>query len=241
MSKERLIKSISLNANGLKGLTLKGEYETIKENKIVTNDFTDVVRTPIHLDLESKIEDLRIHVLTICGLNVEGVTSKNRLKELLSDCNIVSFEFRKGKLGWIKIKATSRLFETDFQTITTPKVSDEKGYENFEPLMDTLDEILYEVDQYTKGLKKLSEKELAVSWIRHKGGDITMDTLNTMTEEEISDFCKNHIEKKLGGFVILQEDVAEADTFEEELVEIEQSMNEPHSTGNVIDLNAKAS
>jgi hypothetical protein len=225
MSKERLIKKIAVNANGLKGLTLSGIYETMKDNKVVENEFLDGVKTPINTDLEGRIEDLRTHVLGICGLLHEKTSKQERI-DLMAGCDIVSFEFRKGKLGWLKIKATSRVFDTKFQTLTTPKISLEDGYEHFEPMMETLDEILEEVDQYVKGLKKLSDKDLAVSWIRHKGGDVTMDMLNAMTDEELKDFCVNHIEKKLGGFTILNEDVVE---------EGEESTEETESTEEVIE------
>ncbi len=217
MSKERLIRKVTLNASGLKGLTLEGTYESIKENKIVINSFKDGIKNPIHYELESAIADLRIYALEICGLTSDKYKElKNAERvELLAGTEVVSFEFEKGVTGWIKIKLSSRVFDTKYQVLATPKVDSSDGYHYFDLMMNNLDEILKEVDLYTKGLKKVTDEDLMMSYVRHgKDKNVDIDTLNSMTAEEKADYCQSVLEK-LGCLVIRPDEVYEEGETEE--------------------------
>jgi len=215
MSKEKVIRKISLSSLGLKGLVIEGTQEIIKDNKVYPNNtFKDGLKNPIHLDLENHIQELRYHVLDVCGLITES-TNKNDRMALMSNTDIVSFEFGFGEEQFFKIKATNRVFDDKFQTITTPKVESTDNYEFFDTVMNIIKSILEEVDQYTKGLKKISDEELVINYIRRgKGGGITMDELNEMTTEEKMEYCTTFIEKQ-GGFVLINDDV-EVEEVEEE-------------------------
>jgi len=166
MSKERTIKKITLNVSGLKGLILEGTYEVYKENKLVINSFKDTIRTPIHFDLEDKIKELRFFALEICGLITDS-TPKMEKATLLEQADIVSIEFERGVDGFFKIKSNSRVFDTKSQNLLTPKVDVTDNYEFYDTVMNIIGVILEEVDQYAKGLKKVTDEEIMMSYVRH--------------------------------------------------------------------------
>lgn len=184
--KERVIRKIGVNAGGLKGLTLSGTQEIIKANKLQIDTFTLGHKHPIHLALESAIEDLRFNVLDVCGLiSTKLELNKDEKRSLLEGCEIVSIEFERGVEGWFKIKAASRVFDTKFQAICTPKVDSSDGYEYFDIVMRIIDTILEEVEHYVNKTKVISDEELAISFVRHgKAGGMDMASLEGMSMEE---------------------------------------------------------
>lgn len=215
MSKERVIRKITLNVGGLKGLVLEGTQEIIKDNKVYPNNtFKDGLKNPIHPELEKNIAELRYNVLDICGLITEG-TNKNDRMVTMSNTEILSFEFGFGEDPFFKIKAQSRVFDDKFQTISTPKVEPIDEYEFFDTVMNIIKAILEEVDQYAKGLKKISDLDLVKGYIRHgKGGNMDMTALEEMSLEEQMEYCTAFIEKQ-GGFVLINDNV-EVEEMEEE-------------------------
>lgn len=217
MSKERTIRKISLNVSGLKGLVLEGTYEVFKENKLVTNGFKDTLKTPIHFDLEDKIKELRFFALEICGL-INDSTSKHEKQTLLEQADIVSLEFEKGIDGFFKLKANSRVFDAKSQNLTTPKVDINDNYEFYDTVMNIIEAILEEVDQYAKGLKKVTDEEIMMSYVRHgKDKNVDVTALNEMSAEDRADYCQSVLEK-LGCLVIRPDEVSDEDV-EEEIVE----------------------
>jgi len=221
MSKERTLRKISLNVSGLKGLVLEGTYEVYKENKLVINSFKDTIRTPIHLDLEDKIKELRYFALEICGLISES-TGKHEKQTLLEQADIVSLEFEKGVDGFFKIKCTSAVFDNKTQNLITPKVDVMDAYEYYDTVMNIIDAILEEVDQYAKGLKKVTDEEIMMSYVRHgKDKNVDVTALNEMSAEDRADYCQSVLEK-LGCLVIRPDEVEDNDIDEEEVKETEK-------------------
>lgn len=221
MSKERQIRKISLNVSGLKGLILEGTYETYKDNKLVTNGFKDTLKTPIHFDLEDKIKELRFFALEICGLIADS-TPKHEKATLLEQADIISIEFEKGLSGFFKLKSNSRVFDTKNQNLTTPKVDVNDNYEYYDTVMNIIEAILVEVDQYAKGLKKVTDEEIMMSYVRHgKDKNVDISALNEMSAEERADYCQSVLEK-LGCLVIRPDEVSDEDVEEEVVEETEE-------------------
>jgi len=181
--KERVIKKVSVNAGGLKGLTLCGTQEIIKENKISVDSFIDGKKRPIHQDLEDKIEELRYHALDICGL-ITDTTTKNEKISLLGGCDVLAFEFELGETGFFKIKVSTRVFDTKVITLTTPKVDSSDGYEYFDTVMKIIESILVEIKHFVDETKVISDSELAINYIRHgKGVKVDMEEYNSLDED----------------------------------------------------------
>lgn len=183
MVKERVIEKVVINAGGLKGLTLSGKQEIIKENKISVDSFVDGKKRPIHQDLEDKIEELRYHALDICGL-ITDTTTKNEKISLLGGCDVLAFEFELGETGFFKIKVSTRVFDTKVITLTTPKVDSSDGYEYFDTVMKIIESILVEIKHFVDETKVISDSELAINYIRHgKGVKVDMEEYNAMDED----------------------------------------------------------
>lgn len=200
MKKEKLIKKIVVSVGGLKGLVLEGTVESVKENKIAINGFKDTVRHPIHVALEDKIGDLKFNVLDICGI-IEDTTNKNVKMSRMANCEILAIEFELGDTPWFKIKASSRLFDEKFQTICTPKVDSEDGYEFFDTVIAIIKSILEEVDHYVNKTKVISDDELMESFVKHgKGKGIDKQMMEEMSAEEKSDWL--HAELGKMGFLV---------------------------------------
>ncbi len=213
MSKEKQIRKVTLSSEGLKGLIIEGTLETVKENRMVMNGFKDTVKHPIHLLLEDKIKDLRFHALNIAGLIVDDTKKEEKLS-LIGGCNVLSFEV--GSDSFV-IKVESRVFDTKYIKFSTPKVDSSDGYEFFDEVNTLLSEILVEVHAYMKGLKKITDEEIAFMYIRHgKDKSVDADMFSAFTNEEKQEYCKRIIEE-LGGVVIINEDVSEVELSEEVL------------------------
>lgn len=205
MSKEKQIRKVTLQASGLKGLIIEGTYESVKDNKIVINNYKDTVKHPITLDLEDKVKDLRFNLLEICGLITDSSRKDEKLS-LLGGCEVMSVEFQPER-DYFVIKGMSRVFDTKYIKLTTPKVDNSDGYENYDTVVKIIEAVFYEVDQYAKGLKKISDEELALSFIRH-GKDVSVDedAFSKMSNDEKADYCQKVLEK-LGCLVIRNEEL----------------------------------
>lgn len=214
MKKEKTIKKIAINGGGLKGLTLEGTIEVVKDNKLIINTFKNGLRNPINADLEDKLKEFRFFALDICGL-ITDETRKSEKVTLLEGCDVLSVEFETGPTGYFKIKVASRVFDTKTISLTTPKTDSSDGYEYFDTVMNVIESLLEEVEQYEKGLKKISDEDLMISYIRHgKDKSMDMDAFNNMSPEEKADKCQEILEK-LGCLVIRPDEVYEEGETEE--------------------------
>lgn len=223
MSRERVVRKITVQTGGLKGLVLEGSVESVKENKVVINGFKDTLRHPIHRELEEKIGELRFFALDICGLIIDE-TPKSEKETLLGGCEVISMEFERGLLGFIKIKVSSRVFDTKTITLTTPITDSSDGYKWFETIMSIVDSLLEEVDQYAKGLKKITDEDLMISFIKHsKSKDSDIEALEAMEPEAKADWLQERLEK-MGCMVIRPNQVYEEGETEEVVFSAEPLM-----------------
>ena len=215
--KEKQIRKVTLSSEGLKGLIIEGTLETVKENRIAINGFKDTVKHPIHVDLEEKIRDLRLHALTIAGLITDS-TPKSEKSSLIGGCNVLSFEMSE---DYFVIKVESRVFDTKYIKFSTPKVDSSDGYEYFDIVNQLLRDILIEVHAYMKGLKKITDEEITVRYIQQGKSNIDLDAFKEMSNEDKRDYMTAVLEK-LGCIVITNEDM-DVSTIDitEELLELD--------------------
>jgi hypothetical protein len=211
---KRTISKITVNAGGLKGLILEGREDVAKNNKITEDGFKLTKKHPISRDLEDKLKEFRFFALNICGLITDS-TTKNEKLMLLDGCDVLSIEFEKGVTGYFKIKVASRVFDTKTITLSTPKTDSSDDYEYFDTVMNVVESLLEEVEQYEKGLKQISDEDLMISYISHgKDKSMDLDKLNEMSAEEKADYCQSILEK-LGCLVIRPDEVYEEGEIEE--------------------------
>lgn len=221
MKKEKVIRKVAVTVGGLKGLVLSGTQEIIKENKISIDTFVNGIKKPIHNELEAKIEELRFHVLEICGLITESTTKNERIA-LIAGCDILAFDFELGEEGYFKIKASTRVFFDKVITLTTPKVDADDRYEFFDTVMKIIESILEEIKHFIDETKVISESELSINYIRHgKGVNVDMEAYNEMNEDEKAEFHQEAL-GKLGYLVntIHVSDISGEDDEEEIVTEV---------------------
>ncbi len=218
MSKEKQIKKVTLSSEGLKGLVIVYTQESVKTNRVHVDKVTKAIKHPIHLTLEDKIKDLRFHALNIVGL-ITDTTKKDEKASLIASCNVLSFEIGK---DYFVLEVESRVFDSKFIKLSTPKVDENDRYEFFTEVNDTLGEILVEVHAYMKGLKKISNEEIAIMYVRQgKDKKVNTEILEAMSPEDRQAYAIKIIEEELGGFVILNEDVVEGSgEIKEEVLEL---------------------
>lgn len=217
MSKEKQIKKVTLSSEGLKGLVIKYTQESVKGNRVSVDLINKSIKHPIHLLLEDKIKDLRFHALNIAGL-ITDTTKKEEKASLIASSNMLSFEVDG---NWFKLTLESRVFDTKFMTFSTPKVDEDDMYEFYDAVKETIGEILVEVHAYMKGLKKISDEEIAYMFVRQgKDKNVNTEMFDTMSPEDRKVYAIKIIEEELGGFVVLNEDIVEgtAEVMEEEML-----------------------
>lgn len=224
MSKEKQIKKVVVLSGGLKGLEIHGTVESIKENRFFINGFKDTVKHPIHILLEDKIKDLRYHALNITGL-ITDKTSKDEHRSLIDGCEVLAFEVGSDCFA---IKVSSRVFDTKYITLTTPKVDSSDNYEFFKEANELLSEIMIEVHAYMKGLKKITDEEITIRYIQQgKDKNVDMDVFRDMSNEDKITYMTALMEK-LGCMVITNEDMdVEHIDVTEEILELEMKVAEP--------------
>lgn len=221
---KRTISKITVSAGGLKGLVLEGREDVAKDNKITEDGFKLTKKHPINRDLEDKLNEFRFFALHICGLITDS-TPKNEKLTLIEQCDVLALDFEQGVAGYFKIKVASRVFDTKTITLSTPKVDSSDDYEWFDEVMKMLDGLLVEVDQYEKGLKKISDEDLMISFIRHgKNKEMTMDKLNEMSAEDRVNWLVAECEK-YGCLVMQPDEIYETKDAEE--VSLETKAEEP--------------
>lgn len=216
MSKEKQIKKVSLISEGLKGLSIKYTQESVKGNRVNVDVITKVIKHPIHLTLEDKIKDLRFHALNIAGL-ITDTTKKDEKASLIASSNMLSFEVGK---NFFVLELESRVFSDKFIKFSTPKVDADDLYEFYDAVNETIGEILIEVHAYMKGLKKISDDEIAYMYVRQgKDKNVNAEMFDAMSPEDRKAYAIKVIEEELGGFVVLNEDIVDT-----EATEVEEEM-----------------
>lgn len=222
MSKEKQIKKVTLSDQGLKGIVVKYLQESVKGNRVNVDVINKAIKHPIHLTLEDKIKDLRFHALNIAGL-ITDTTKKEEKASLIASSNMLSFEVGK---NFFVLELESRVFDTKFIKFSTPKVDGDDGYEFYDAVNETIGEILVEVHAYMKGLKKISDEEIAFMYVRQgKDKNVNAEMFDTMSAEDRKAYAIKVIEEELGGFVVLNEDIVDTDSEEvkEEILTLGES------------------
>lgn len=216
------IHEIKLINDGFKGLLVytTEERKTPNGRKYLDKDWREKNDT-IQLALSRPINDLRKHLLEICGC-LGDESNKSEMDYNIAETKITSIKMMKtffiieGEKEWLNDKTFK---------LKTPKIEEKDGYHNFGTVVELLREIKKETEIYMKGTAKLSDEEIAIRWLsssKNKTGQ-TPDGFNSMSIEEKAQFCKEWLENEVGGMVTLQEDLVKDDEqMEEQEVDLEE-------------------
>lgn len=207
-------KKISLNSGGLKGAEL--HYTEPNERGVMelTKKFP---RNPIHLGLQKNFKDLRVHLLSICGLinsEMDNNIAAQHLVETTVDC--IEIDGNTIVLSGEKLATVDKSIK-----LKTYKLEEEDGYEFYPVVRELVDTICAETFEYMNGNKKVSEAEIVSMWAaaKHKEEEFTMEKLLELPADQLKKMALTVIEKGLGGMVMLPEDIEQDDAAVLESVE----------------------
>lgn len=200
------IYQIKVINGGFKGLEVSYiEHRTEPNGRKFIDDVTKEKNDPIHLALDKLIKELRIYLLDICG-NIYHKMDQAEIDYAVSETEIVSIEMKK---TFFVIKGEKEWLNNKKFTLKTPKVEKKDNDPNTDKIVAILEDIRKETEIYMKGTAKLTDEEIAVRWLsssKNKTG-IQPDDFNNMSIEERAQWCKEWLEKEVGGMVTLQTDL----------------------------------
>lgn len=197
-------RKVSLNQGGLKGAEL--HYLEANERNILelTKKYP---RNPVHLGLQKNFKDLRVHLLSICGLinpDMDNNLAAQHLVETTVDCIEID--------GGAIILSGEKLVTPDKSIkLKTYKLEEEDGYEHYDAVKELIDSICTETYEYMTGNKKVSEAEIVSMWAtaKHVETEFTMEKLLALPADQLKKMALTVIEKGLGGIVMLPTDMEE--------------------------------
>lgn len=199
------IKKITLENNGLKGLTVDYvQQEVGNDKRYYNNEYTAHKKHPVHKELEHAVNDLKYHALEILGFIHES-TKKNEKDELLYSTKIKSVQFDEE--GFL-ISFVRELFDVKASAVNTPMIKQKDGYHAFDTVMDIIEKIVTETELFMENKKEVSDAEIAMRYIENKkDAKMDMETFKNLPPEEQRDFATKIVEK-FGGAVYMPEDIS---------------------------------
>lgn len=199
-------KKISLNQGGLKG----AELHYLEPNERCIMELTKKYpRNPAHVELQKLFKDLRVHLLSICGI-INSETDNNIAAQHLVETTVDCIEFD----GDTIILSGEKLATLDKSIkLKTYRLEEADNYEFFPIVREIADNICTETFEYMNGNKKVSEAEIVSMWAKakHKEEEITMEKLLELPADQLKKMALTVIEKGLGGLVTLPSDMDDSD------------------------------
>lgn len=219
------IKQIKIKDSGFKGLEIS-RYENYTKNKI--NHIKEVIdkpKDPIHGDLRNLINDLRVHLLDICG-HVHDKMEDMEIKYAVGDSEVTLIKIEKNSFVIGGEKKTD--YNNKYIKLETPKIDAEDEYHGFKEVMDIIENIVKETELYMNGSKVISNEEVVKQYLMAgKDKKISIEQFEAMSEDEQKEFYRDKCEE-LGMFVTDPatdlEEIKE-DEMEEVVIELPKSKN----------------
>lgn len=220
------IKQIKLSDSGFKGLQVTINQPYVK-NKI--NHIKEVIekpKDPIHGDLRNLINDLRVHLLDICG-HVHDKMQEMEIKYAVNETEVTVIKIEKN--GFLIGGEKKTDFNNKYIYCETPKMDAEDNYHGFAEVMEIIGKIVEETQLYMNGSKVISSEEVIETWVNAgKDKKVTAEMFANMTEEEKKEFYRDKCEE-LGMFVTDPstdlEEVTEENEPEELVIELPKAKN----------------
>lgn len=218
-----IIKKIKINDNGFKGACVEFYQEEEKNGKPVLVLHKVYPKNPIHLGLEKLFKDLRPHLLAVTGI----VYDKTNLNDMVT--SETTIDTVKMENGTIEIGGFKQVLEEKYMRLDTPKLQDTDEYEGFDDLNNIVTRIAEETIEYVRGNVKVDALEVAVRYIQAgKSKNVTMEDLDSMTDEQKKVWATEFLENKFGTTVIHREEMTTEELEDEEpFTDIDLDLEEP--------------
>ncbi len=201
-TKDITIKKVELIDRGLKGLKVTYVVPSENNKKVFYNERVEKLKHPTHLAIDKLFNELRHPLLDICEIISEG--DKMAIDYQLTLTQVTSIEVAGDS---IKLKGTKEVVGEKVLSLSTPKISEEDNYPNFEGLVAIMQNLFEEVKVYMRGDVKGTNEEVAVKIVTERKKDrISISDLEAMPEAERKEFLSKAIEEHFGGSVLFPED-----------------------------------
>lgn len=204
------IKKIKLLSGGFKGAEVTFLRPEQKNGKNFINEVTEKRKHPIHLDMETPFKKLRFYLLDICELLRGGEDDAER-QYIVAESEVVSIKIDSNSFV---ISGSKDVVGGKSIKLETPKMEEGDGYGNYDKVMELIESIVSETEQYLAGTKKVSDEEVAVRWITSgKDKSEEAERYDSMSAEEKRDYHTKVLEEMYGS-VVMHNDDLEMETIE---------------------------
>ena len=201
---------ITLVGHGIKGAVVEW-YDA--NNKGLLEPAKKTFRNPVHIGLQKQFKELRVHLLSICGI-INSEVDNNTAAQHLVETTVHSIELD----GDTVIIKGEKLATADKSiTLKTYRLEESDGYEHFEVVKDLIDSICLETTDYMTGSKKADDVEAAMQWVQLKGSvnikedgktkTLSVDDLKQFSPEKLKDWATKFLESSCGSVVMHNEDM----------------------------------
>ena len=190
--KDILIVSVKLKEGGLKGIELEYKLPSIK-NKCQFIDTYKVKKwAPIHKELEETFSWLKDHLLDVCGYPLDK----------LHRANISVTKVSYGDNGFI-ISGELIVFDSGkLISLTTPLVTEDDEYKNFDKITSIINGIYTEVKEYLVGNKKMSDEQIVIRYSA-KNPEFDADSFKGMSKADKQEMATKILQEQCGVTVVI--------------------------------------
>ncbi len=182
----RKIGGISLINTGLRGIEII--YETVEIISGVSYDSEDKKKSfrPVHRELKGYVKELGKHLCVLSGHDVS---------------QLVDFEVVSIKAGSDRflISGKLRCWGDKIVAVNTPLIKEVDEYEEYDKVMELVDNIYKETDLYLRGVKQMKREDVIIDYMKDvkKRVEFVPGDFESMTPEEMEEFFSD-INKDLG-------------------------------------------
>ena len=201
---------ITLVGHGIKGAIVE-YYE--KNNKGLLEPTKKTLRNPTHHEIQKQFKELRVHLLSICGI-INPEMDNNTAAQHVLETTVHSIELDGDT---IIIKGEKLATVDKSISLKTYRLEESDNYEHFEVVKDLVANICLETTDYMTGSKKADDVEAAMQWVQLKGSvnikedgktkTLTIDDLKEFSPEKLKDWATKFLESSCGSVVMHNEDM----------------------------------
>ena len=196
MSNAVKIKKVKLRKNdSLQGVVVTYEKPSKNKDYNQRDEHRSTFKTPVQKEVLSWLEALRPHAESI--LRLDAGKDNVRVVGVTSD----------GDTSFVLIVVVNTFGNKEYE-VSTPVYVNDSGYEKFADVIKTILDLYKEVNVYMKDGKAMDKKQLAFAFAQRdaeKNPDFDPESVKDMNDEQLTAFCKNHLENKKGAVIIMEE------------------------------------
>ena len=212
------IKKVKFTNSGLRGLVVEYEKVTMKEDREFRNEHKDILKAPVHYELEKWMQALKKDLLDICGYD-DGEDNRKVLMNNLEVSGVTAGE------GSFVIVGKMRVLGAKTINLVTPNIKEDDECEGYESVMNIVKAIYQETMVYMEGNSVMEDEQLVIKFNSGKN-DFSESEFMAMSKEDKKRIATEILEKQ-GSIVIHNEEMDEAENEPKEEKDVQPAENKP--------------